>query len=78
MEPVLHIVPVELSKLKNDADSERMCVQIYGGAFNDAPDPGVTDFDSPMDDGIFRLALRADLARYIMRCAVSATQRTTL
>lgn len=32
----MHIVPVELQKPKNEADFERMCVQIYGVVFKDS------------------------------------------
>ena len=64
----MHIVPVELSKPKNDTDFDRMCGHIYGGTFDDAPDPGVTDFEYPMDDCILRLTPLAALDGYVMRC----------
>lgn len=78
-ELVLHIFPVELSKPKNEADFEHVCVQMIGVAFPKAPRPGETDLDCPTDDVALMPKFQAYLAGYaLLRWSVGCSTNSSL
>ena len=63
----MHIVPIEISRPKNEADFESMCAQIYGVVFQD-PLPKINGRKGQKQDGIDVFVNAKDIGRIGIQC----------